>query len=159
MFRESSFVANRRRPHRCVAELTSQVLKGPFSAWSHEPRAARLLAGLSLDRAEAGAVHKYDDAFALDRQWWVDLKRRAIYPGEKYDPRPFVCPRAIESPAPVVRAGTEEEANRPGYEQLRDGLVGPTTFSLIGGAPHASNVTHPGAVNAEIVNLLHRLAG
>jgi len=57
------------------------------------------------------------------------------------------------------QAGTEEEAYRPGYEQLRDGLVGPTTFSLIGGAPHASNVTHPGAVNAEIVNLLHRLAG
>jgi len=29
---------------------------------------------------------------------------------------------------------------------------------LIGGAAHASNLTHPGAVNAEIVNFLHRLA-
>jgi hypothetical protein len=38
-------------------------------------------------------------------------------------------------------------------------VVGPTTFTLIGGAPHASNVTHPGAVNAEIANFLHALDG
>ncbi len=42
---------------------------------------------------------------------------------------------------------------------MRDGLVGPTTFTLIDGAPHASNVTHPGAVNAEIANFLHALDG
>jgi hypothetical protein len=40
-----------------------------------------------------------------------------------------------------------------------DGLAGPTTFTLIDGAPHASNVTHPGVVNTEIVNFLHGLAG
>ena len=42
---------------------------------------------------------------------------------------------------------------------MRDGLDGPTTFTLIEGAPHPSNITHPGAVNAEIVNFLRRLAG
>ncbi len=42
---------------------------------------------------------------------------------------------------------------------MRDGLAGPTIFALIAGAPHASNVTCPGAVNAEIVNFLHRLPG
>lgn len=41
---------------------------------------------------------------------------------------------------------------------MRDGLAGPATFTLIDGAPHASNVTHSRAVNAEIVNFLHGLA-
>jgi pimeloyl-ACP methyl ester carboxylesterase len=44
-------------------------------------------------------------------------------------------------------------------EELRYGLAGPTTFTVIEGAPHAANVTHPGAVNAEIINFLHGLAG
>jgi len=30
---------------------------------------------------------------------------------------------------------------------------------LIEGAAHASNITHPDAVNAEIVSFLHRLPG
>ena len=38
-------------------------------------------------------------------------------------------------------------------------MAGPTTFTLIDGAPHASNVTHPAAVNAEIANFLHALDG
>jgi pimeloyl-ACP methyl ester carboxylesterase len=42
---------------------------------------------------------------------------------------------------------------------MRDGLAGLTTFTVIGGAPHASNVIHPGAVNAEIADFLSRLAG
>jgi pimeloyl-ACP methyl ester carboxylesterase len=42
---------------------------------------------------------------------------------------------------------------------MRDGLAGPTTFTLVDGGPHASNVTHPEAVNTEIVNFLQGLAG
>jgi len=42
---------------------------------------------------------------------------------------------------------------------MRGGLAGPTTFTLIGGAPHAANVTHPGAVKAEIVKFLRGLTG
>ncbi len=42
--------------------------------------------------------------------------------------------------------------------QADAGLAGPVTFTVIDGAPHASNVTHPGAVNAEVISFLHGLA-
>jgi pimeloyl-ACP methyl ester carboxylesterase len=42
---------------------------------------------------------------------------------------------------------------------MRDGLAGPATFTLIDGAPHASNLTRPGTVNAEILSFLRMLAG
>jgi pimeloyl-ACP methyl ester carboxylesterase len=40
---------------------------------------------------------------------------------------------------------------------MRNGLPGPATFAVIGGAPHAANVTHPSAVNAEILDFLRGL--
>jgi CubicO group peptidase (beta-lactamase class C family) len=91
------------------AELIKQVLKGrTFGEWSRDPAAARLLAGLALSKPAKGPIHRYDDAFAVERQWWVDLKRRCVY--GLPDPKPFVCPLPGEKPAPEVRAGTEEEA-------------------------------------------------
>ena len=94
------------------AEPLSKVLgKRTFGEWSRDPRAARLLAGLALSKPLEAPLHSYDDAWAVERQWWVDLKRRRIYAGEKYDSAPLVCPRPIEGkPSRVVRAGTEEEA-------------------------------------------------
>jgi pimeloyl-ACP methyl ester carboxylesterase len=60
----------------------------------------------------------------------------------------------------MIAHGSEDAAIPPARaEKMRDGLAGPTTFTLIDGAPHASNVTHPDAINAEIVNFLHRLDG
>lgn len=64
----------------------------------------------------------------------------------------------IGCPALIVH-GSQDAAIAPAEaEKMRDGLASPTTFTLIGGAPHASNVTHPGAVNAEIVSFLQALA-
>ena len=42
---------------------------------------------------------------------------------------------------------------------MRGALAGPVTFTVIDGAPHAANVTHPGAVNAAILDFLRGLAG
>jgi pimeloyl-ACP methyl ester carboxylesterase len=42
---------------------------------------------------------------------------------------------------------------------MRDSLAVPATFTLIEGAPHASNLTCPGAVNAAIVTVLRTLPG
>ena len=42
-------------------------------------------------------------------------------------------------------------------EAVRDGLGGPVTFTVIEGAPHASNVTHPGQVNEAMLNFLRIL--
>jgi 3-oxoadipate enol-lactonase len=65
----------------------------------------------------------------------------------------------VSCPALIVH-GTEDAAIPVARaEQMRDALAGPTTFTVIDGAPHASNVTHPDAVNAEIVNFLHGLPG
>jgi 3-oxoadipate enol-lactonase len=65
----------------------------------------------------------------------------------------------VSCPALIVH-GTEDAAiPLARAEQMRDALAGPTTFTVIDGAPHASNVTHPDAVNAEIVNFLHGLPG
>ena len=64
----------------------------------------------------------------------------------------------IGCPALIVHGSEDAAIPLARAEEMRDGLTGPATVTLIGGAPHASNLTHPGAVNAEIVNFLHRLA-
>jgi 3-oxoadipate enol-lactonase len=65
----------------------------------------------------------------------------------------------IGCPALIVHGRADAAIPLARAEEMRDGLAGPATFTVIDGAPHASNLTHPGAVNAEIVNFLHRLAG
>ena len=65
----------------------------------------------------------------------------------------------IGCPALIVHGSRDAAIALARAEKMSDSLAGPVTFTLIEGAPHASNVTHPGAVNAEIVNFLHRLTG
>jgi 3-oxoadipate enol-lactonase len=55
----------------------------------------------------------------------------------------------ITCPALVVH-GTADAA-------IRDGLGGPVTFTLVDGAPHASNVTHPDEVNRAILGFMSGL--
>ena len=64
----------------------------------------------------------------------------------------------IGCPALIVHGGEDAAIPLARAEQMRNGLAGPVTFTVIDGAPHASNVTDPGAVNAEIVNFLSTLA-
>jgi len=64
----------------------------------------------------------------------------------------------IDCPALIVHGTQDAAIPVARAEELRDGLAGPTTFALIDGAPHASNVTDPDAVNAEIVTFLRGLA-
>jgi 3-oxoadipate enol-lactonase len=63
----------------------------------------------------------------------------------------------ISCPALIVHGSADAAIAVDRAEKLRDGLAGPTTFALIDGAPHASNVTHADAVNAEIMTFLHSL--
>ena len=65
----------------------------------------------------------------------------------------------VTCPALIIHGNQDAAIPLARAEQLRDGLAGPTTLTVIDGAPHASNVTHPGAVNTEIVNFLHSLDG
>jgi len=65
----------------------------------------------------------------------------------------------VGCPALIVHGSEDAAIPLARAEQMRDGLAGPTTFTLVDGAPHASNVTHPGAVNAAVADFLHTLAG
>lgn len=65
----------------------------------------------------------------------------------------------VTCPALIIHGNQDAAIPLARAEQLRDGLAGPTTLTVIDGALHASNVTHPGAVNTEIVNFLHSLDG
>jgi pimeloyl-ACP methyl ester carboxylesterase len=65
----------------------------------------------------------------------------------------------VSCPALIVHGSADAAIPLARAEQVRDGLDGPTTFTVIEGAPHACNITHPGAVNAGIANFLHGLPG
>jgi 3-oxoadipate enol-lactonase len=65
----------------------------------------------------------------------------------------------ISCPALIVHGSEDAAIPLARAQEMRDGLAGPTTFVPIDGAPHASNVTHPGEVNAEITNFLRGLVG
>lgn len=88
-----------------------ETLKGrPVSEWSADPRAGRLAAGLALSGDGAGVARPFDDAFAMERQWWVALKRRWSGQDRRYA-EPFVGPLPVEGPpAPVLRVGSAVEA-------------------------------------------------
>jgi len=77
-----------------------------------EMMGAILAAGL-MDRTQLKAEGKpvpKDSVMQLDRQWWVDFKRR-FYGCDKIYPDPFVCPKPVEGePAPVVHEGTLAQA-------------------------------------------------
>jgi 3-oxoadipate enol-lactonase len=65
----------------------------------------------------------------------------------------------VSCPALIIHGSEDAAIPLARGEQMRDALAGPTAFAVIDGAPHASNVTHPDAVNAEIVAFLHGLPG
>jgi 3-oxoadipate enol-lactonase len=65
----------------------------------------------------------------------------------------------VSCPALILHGSEDAAIPVARAEKMRDGLAGPTTFTLIDGGPHACNVTHPDAVNTEIVNFLRGLAG
>jgi CubicO group peptidase (beta-lactamase class C family) len=71
---------------------------------------AVLLAGLFESDPGRNPATVANDAWAVDRQWWVALKRR-LNGTEKVYPNAFVCPNRKEGePATVLRNGTPEEA-------------------------------------------------
>jgi 3-oxoadipate enol-lactonase len=63
----------------------------------------------------------------------------------------------IGCPALIIHGSADTAISVAKAEAMRDGLAGPTSFAVIDGAPHAANVTHPAAVNAEIAKFLHGL--
>lgn len=103
---------------------------GKFIQWQMQDAVAEdkdasvLLAGLSETPKDSGPRGVYDDVFALDRQWWVGLKRK-IDGMEAAHPNAFVCPYPKEgAPATTLRNGTAQEAGiKPDAIEKIDGVL------------------------------------
>ncbi|MFH1573206.1 MAG: serine hydrolase domain-containing protein [Acidobacteriota bacterium] len=81
-----------------------------WDGFSEDIDSAVLFAGLYEAKVADGSPGVADDVWAMDRQWWVNLKRKRYGTGARFPDR-FVCPRPKEGPAsPVVRDGSLEEA-------------------------------------------------
>jgi 3-oxoadipate enol-lactonase len=91
-------------------------------------------------------------------QWAPDNLGQLTWPFRCLMDRDDITDRLGEIACPVliVHGGEDAAISLARAEAMRDGLAGPTTFALVGGAPHASNVTHAGEVNAEIAKFLKR---
>jgi 3-oxoadipate enol-lactonase len=63
----------------------------------------------------------------------------------------------IGCPALIVHGSADAAIPLAKAEQLRDGLSGPVRLAVIDGGTHASNVSHPGEVSAELLTFLHSL--
>jgi 3-oxoadipate enol-lactonase len=63
----------------------------------------------------------------------------------------------ITCPALILHGTADAAIPVTQAEAVRDGLGGPVTFTLIEGAPHASNITHPEQVNEAMLNFLRTL--
>ena len=90
-----------------------------WNALSHDPRFARLLAGLHNVLPEVKrqqrmqvllAPRKNVDAFAAERQWWVGLKRKIYGTDKKYGAARMGPDAMRNGAAPVVRSGSLMEA-------------------------------------------------
>jgi 3-oxoadipate enol-lactonase len=94
-------------------------------------------------------------------QWAPDNLGQLTWPFQCLMDRDDITARLgeIGCPALIIHGSADTAIPVAKAEALRDGLAGPTAFALVDGAPHAANVTHPGAVNAEIVKFLRGLAG
>ena len=90
--------------------MIAETLKDrPAGDFVNDPRAARLFAGLAQVTATA-ALRKNADPFALDRQYWVTLKRKLTGMDKAFS-KPFVCPTPLDGKAAqTVREGTLAEA-------------------------------------------------
>ena len=92
---------------------------------ARDPRTARLFAGIALTPPGDQPQRKNSDAFAHERQWWVELKRQLSDAAQRW-PTPVVAPQHLNGkPAPVVREGTLAEAGmKPDAAEKIDAVLG-----------------------------------
>jgi 3-oxoadipate enol-lactonase len=65
----------------------------------------------------------------------------------------------IGCPALIMHGSADAAIPVASAEQLRDGLGGPARLAVIDGGTHASNISHPAEVNAEMLAFLSKLPG
>lgn len=96
----------------------------PWSQCEFDSKVAELLAGLSLSKVSETAPRKNLDAMAMQRQWWLEIKRRHWKLDSEFSkviaaPQPE---RGLNSP--VIREGTLAEAGmKPGSDKNIDAVL------------------------------------
>jgi CubicO group peptidase (beta-lactamase class C family) len=90
-------------------ELINNYLKSLWiQSLRHDSGSAALLASLyETSNEEQTRSDSGNDAWSLDRQWWVASKRK-IY--NQDEAQPFISPRMVEEVAPILREGSLAEA-------------------------------------------------
>ncbi len=82
----------------------------PMEALAQNPGMARIFAGIARMGEYNEPLRKNSDAFAWERQWWVDIKRELSGADKKWR-EPFEAPRKVDGRhSPVIRDGTLAEA-------------------------------------------------
>lgn len=114
--------------HGSIAAQGTSV--GTFMQWqfqealNEDKDSAVVLAGLSETPPDSAPRNVYNDVFALDRQWWVNLKRY-LNGNELVYHNAFICPyRNDGPPAAMLRNGTPTEAGiKPGSIDKIDAVL------------------------------------
>jgi len=94
-------------------------------------------------------------------QWVPDDLGQLNWPFRCLMDRDDITGRLAEITCPVLIVHGTADASIPltRAEAVRDALGGPVTFTVVEGAAHASNVTHPDEVNQAIAEFLRGLDG
>jgi CubicO group peptidase (beta-lactamase class C family) len=110
-----------------------------------DSKTAAMLAGMSEMKPLGRSAARYEDALALDRQWWATLKRD-LYGTKNEFRKPLVCPRPIEgAPAPELRTGSAKDAGmKPETVAALDSLL--QEWSDRSGEPFATCLARKGVV-------------
>ncbi len=79
-------------------------------AFNRDDSIAPIMAGLYERKPDGIESKVYDDIPAMERQWWVGLKRKFYGMDKKY-PEPFTCPKVVEGKtAFMLHEGTLADA-------------------------------------------------
>ena len=105
-----------------------------------------------------GWYAKWNEQYA---QWAPDDLGQLAWPFRCLMDRDDLTGRlaGITCPTLIVHGTADAGIPLARAEAVRDGLGGPVTFTLVEGAAHASNVTHPDEVNRALLGFLSGLDG
>ena len=103
-----------------------------------------------------GWYAKWNEQYA---QWAPDDLGQLSWPFRCLMDRDDITGRLADITCPALIVHGTADAGIPvaRAEAVRDGLGGPVTFTLVEGAAHASNVTHPDEVNRAILGFMSGL--
>ena len=106
------------------SRIINDFIKGRITdGFNRDDSIAPIMAGLYEKKPDGIDSTVYDDISAMDRQWWVGLKRK-LYGMDKKYPEPFTCPKIVDGKTEfMLHEGTLAEAGmKPNAVQSIDSV-------------------------------------